>query len=306
MDKIEGKRLSDANVITRNYLDSILIEERLLDSVLPSLKMEFLGETFAGPIMTPAFSHLPAYLDRELTGLEEYSIAAKNLDIVNWCGMMENDMFAKLAATGARTVRIIKPYEDRNKMLDQMKFAERSGALAVGIDIDHIFGMGQYDVVMGERMAPQTKEDLKTYVKATGLPFVVKGVLSVRDAVKCAEAGVKGIVVSHHHGRMPYAVPPLMVLPEIAEVLKGSGVKIIVDCSIDTGADAYKALALGADAVSVGRAILPSLQEKGSAGAEQYIKEMNDELSMMMSFTGFSNLKELDASALWINGRRYQ
>ena len=306
MDKIDGKRLSDANVITRNYLDSILVEERLVDSVLPSIKMEFLGEIFAGPIMTPAFSHLPVYLDRKLTGLEEYSIAAKNLDIVNWCGMMENDMFAKLAATGARTVRIIKPYEDRDKMLDQMEFAERSGALAVGIDIDHIFGMGQYDVVMGERMAPQTKEDLKAYVKATGLPFVVKGVLSVRDAVKCAEAGAKGIVVSHHHGRMPYAVPPLMVLPEIAEALQGSGVKIIVDCSIDTGADAYKALALGADAVSVGRAILPSLQEKGTAGAEQYIKEMNDELSMMMSFTGFSNLKELDASALWINGRRYQ
>lgn len=304
-DQMEEKRLSDANIITRNYLDSILVEERLVDSVLPSLEIEFFGETFAGPIMTPAFSHLPAYHGRELTGLEEYSIAAKNLGIVNWCGMMENDMFAKLAATGARTVRIIKPYEDREKILDQMVFAERSGALAVGIDIDHIFGKGQYDVVLGERMAPQTKEDLQSYVKTTGLPFVVKGVLSVQDAVKCAEAGVKGIVVSHHHGRMPYAVPPLMVLPEIAKALKGSGVKIVVDCSIDTGADAYKALALGADGVSVGRVILPSLEEKGVAGAEQYIKEMNDELSMMMSFTGFSGIKELDASALWIGGETY-
>lgn len=303
---MEGKRLSDANIITRNYLDSILVEERLVDSVLPDLKTEFFGETFAGPIMTPAFSHLPAYHDRELTGLEEYSIAAKNLNIVNWCGMMENDMFDKLTDTGARTIRIIKPYEDREKILDQMAFAERNGALAVGIDIDHIFGMGQYDVVFGERMAPQRKEDIQALVKATGLPFVVKGVLSVKDAVKCAEAGVKGIVVSHHHGRMPYAVPPLMVLPEIAEALKGSDVKIVVDCSIDTGADAYKALALGADAVSVGRAILPALEEKGVSGAEQYIKEMNNELSMMMSFTGFSNLKELDASALWIDGKKYQ
>lgn len=301
---MEGKRLSDANVITRNYFESILIEERLVDSVLPSLEMEFFGETFSSPIMMPAFSHLSAFHDRELTGLEEYSIAARNAGIVNWCGMMENDMFAKLTATGARTVRIIKPYEDREKILDQMAFAERNGALAVGVDIDHIFGTGQYDVVMGERMAPQTKEDLQSYVKATSLPFVVKGVLSVRDAVKCAEAGVKGIVVSHHHGRMPYAVPPLMVLPEIAEALKDFDVKIVVDCGIDTGADAYKALALGADAVSVGRAILPGLQENGVAGVEQYIKEMNDELSMMMSFTGFSCIKELDASALWINGRK--
>ena len=303
---MEEKRLSDANVITKNYLDSILVEERLIDSVLPSLEIDFFGETFASPIMTPAFSHLPAYHDRELTGLEEYSMAAKNLGIVNWCGMMENDMFEKLAATGARTIRIIKPYEDREKILDQMAFAERSGALAVGIDIDHIFGKGQYDVVLGERMAPQTKEDLQSFVKATGLPFVVKGVLSVTDAVKCAEAGVRGIVVSHHHGRMPYAVPPLMVLPEIADALKGSDVKIVVDCSIDTGADAYKALTLGADAVSVGRAILPALEEQGVTGAEQYIKEMNDELSMMMSFTGFSGIKELEASALWVNGRRYQ
>lgn len=303
---MEEKRLSDANVITRNYLDSILVEERLIDSMLPSLEIDFFGETFASPIMTPAFSHLPAYHDRNLTGLEEYSIAAKNLGIVNWCGMMENDMFEKLTATGARTIRIIKPYEDREKILDQMAFAERSGALAVGIDIDHIFGKGQYDVVLGERMAPQTKEDLQSFVKATGLPFVVKGVLSVTDAVKCAEAGVRGIVVSHHHGRMPYAVPPLMVLPEIAEALKGSDVKIVVDCSIDTGADAYKALALGADAVSVGRAILPALEEQGVTGAEQYIKEMNDELSMMMSFTGFSGLKEMDASVLWVNDRRYQ
>ena len=302
---MEGKRLSDANIITRNYLDSILVEERLVDSVLPSLEIEFFGETFASPIMTPAFSHLPAYHDRELTGLEEYSIAARNLGIVNWCGMMENDMFAKLTATGARTVRIIKPYEDREKILDQMAFAERNGAFAVGIDIDHIFGMGQYDVVLGERMAPQTKEDLQSFVRATGLPFVVKGVLSVQDAVKCAEAGVKGIVVSHHHGRMPYAVPPLMVLPEIAEALKGSDVKIVVDCSIDTGADAYKALALGANAVSVGRAILPDLEEQGVIGAERYIKGMNDELSMMMSFTGFSDIKEMDVSALWKDGRRY-
>ena len=96
------------------------MKERLIDSVLPSLKINFFGETFASPIMMPAFSHLPAYHDRELTGLEEYSIAARNLGIVNWCGMMENDMFEKLTATGARTIRIIKPYKDREKILDQM------------------------------------------------------------------------------------------------------------------------------------------------------------------------------------------
>lgn len=297
------ERCWDANVITKRYLDSILIEERLIDSVLPSLETEFLGETFASPVMLPALSHLPAYGGREKTGLEEYAEAARNRRAVNWCGMMENDMFERIQETGARSVRIIKPYADRGKILDQMAFAAQKGALAVGIDIDHIFGNGRYDVVLGEEMAPQREEDIRQLVQASKLPFVVKGVLSVSDALKCARAGVRAIVVSHHHGRMPYAVPPLMVLPDIAKALEGTGVEIAVDCSIDTGADAYKALALGADAVSVGRVIMEPLERKGAAGVEEYLDRMNGELALIMGFTGFSRVKEIDASALWIGGK---
>lgn len=296
-------RSANANIITRNYLDSILIEERLIDSVLPSLDIEFWGETFATPIMTPAFSHLPAYQGRPKNGLVEYSLAAKNCQALNWCGMMENDAFAGILETGAKTVRIIKPYADRDKIVDQIAFSEKNGAFAVGIDIDHIFGHGEYDLVLGERMAPQSRSDLRALVEATTLPFVIKGVLSVQDAVKCAEIGVKAIVVSHHHGRLPYAIPPLMVLPKIAAALKGSGVKIVVDCSIDSGADAYKALALGAHAVSVGRAMWKTLEESGVHGVEQYIRNMNGELSFIMASTGFSRLSDLDSSALWIDGR---
>ena len=187
--------------------------------------------------------------------------------------------------------------------MDQIAFSEKNGAFAVGIDIDHIFGHGEYDLVLGERMAPQSRSDLRALVEATTLPFVIKGVLSVQDAVKCAEIGVKAIVVSHHHGRLPYAIPPLMVLPKIAAALKGSGVKIVVDCSIESGADAYKALALGAHAVSVGRAMWKTLEESGVHGVEQYIRNMNGELSFIMASTGFSRLSDLDSSALWIDGR---
>lgn len=296
-------RSANANIITRDYLDSILIEERLIDSVLPSLDMDFWGETFATPVMTPAFSHLPVYNGRAQNGLIEYSIAAKNCQALNWCGMMENDAFAGILETGANTVRIIKPYADRDKILDQIAFSEKNGAFAVGIDIDHIFGRGAYDLVLGERMAPQSRSDLRALVASTSLPFVIKGVLSVQDAVKCAEIGVKAIVVSHHHGRLPYAIPPLMVLPKIAAALKGSDVKIVVDCSIDSGADAYKALALGADAVSVGRAMWKPLEESGVQGVEQYIQKMNNELSFIMGSTGFSRLTDLDSSILWIDGK---
>ena len=297
---MEYSRISDANVITQQYMDSILIEQKIIDSVVADTTIDFLGETFSSPIMTPAFSHLKNFGGRALTGLEEYSIAAKNANILNFCGMMENDMFKKIADTGARTVRIVKPYADNGKVRDQMQFAESVGAFGIGMDIDHIFGETGLDIVIGEEMAVQTTEMLRSYVESTKLPFFVKGVLGVKDAVVCAEIGVKAIIVSHHHGRMPYAVPPMMILPEIKDALEGTGVKIIVDCGIESGADVYKALALGADAAAVGRSMLPSLEQEGAPGVEAFIGKVNNELRYIMSNTGFAKVSDVDDSALWI------
>lgn len=292
-------RESDANVITQKYMDSILIEERIIGSVVASTETEFLGETFSSPVMMPAFSHLKNFGGRELTGLEEYSLAAGNANVLNFCGMMENDMFSRIIATGAKTIRIVKPYDDNSKVIDQMKFAEDAGAFGIGMDIDHIFGETGTDICVGEKMAVQTADMLRSYVESTKLPFVVKGVLSVRDALICAEIGAKAIIVSHHHGRMPYAVPPMMVLPEIREVLEGKDVKIIVDCGIESGADVYKALALGADAAAVGRSMLPYLEKNGAGGVEAYLNKVKNELRFIMSNTGFSKVSDIDDSALW-------
>ncbi len=296
---MESNRKSDANQITREYMDSILIEQRIIGSKVSETGIEFLGESFSLPIMTPAFSHLGNYENRELTGLEEYSLAAKDLNILNFCGMMENDMFKRIADTGAKTVRIVKPYADKGKIMDQLQFAENEGAFALGMDIDHIFGENGVDVCVGETMAVQSEEMLRSYVEATGLSFIIKGVLSVQDAVRSAEIGAKAIIVSHHHGRMPYAVPPMLVLPDIKEALKGKDVKIIVDCGIESGADVYKALALGADAAAVGRSMMPSLEKEGVAGVEKFITKVGNELRFIMSNTGFSKVSDIDDSALW-------
>ena len=292
-------RSSDANEITQKYMDSILIEERIIDSVLADTSIEFLGGKFSMPVMMPAFSHLGNLNGRELTGLEEYSLAAKNKNILNFCGMMENDMFEKIMATGASTVRIVKPYDDNGKVRDQMKFAEDKGAFAIGMDIDHIFGETGLDVCVGEKMAVQTSDMIRSYVESTKLPFIVKGVLSVKDALICANAGVAAIIVSHHHGRMPYAIPPMMILPDIKEALEGTGVRIIVDCGIASGADVYKALALGADACAVGRSMLPSLEKDGIAGVEGFLDKAGNELRYIMSNTGFAKVADIDDSALW-------
>ena len=291
-------RISDANEITARYMDSILIKESLIDSVVADTSTELFGETFASPVMTPAFSHLMQFKGRELTGLEEYSLAAKNMNILNFVGMMENDLFQKIANTGAKTVRIVKPYADNGKVRDQMQFAEDAGAFGIGMDIDHIFGNEGLDVVIGEKMAVQTSDMIRSYIESTKLPFFIKGVLSAEEAVKCADLGAKAIIVSHHHGRLPYAVPPMMVLPEIKEALEGRDVKIIVDCGISSGADVYKCLALGADAAAVGRSMLPSLEEGGIEGMTKFLTGIHNELRFIMSCTGFAHVRDIDGRFL--------
>lgn len=162
-----------------------------------------------------------------------------------------------------------------------------------------LFGENGYDVVMGEDMTFQTEDMLRSYVELTKLPFIVKGVLSVADAKKCAEIGAKAIIISHHHGRVPYAVPPMMVLPEIKDVLEGTGVKIIVDCGIASGADVFKAIALGADAAAVGRSMLPSLESEGKDGVKKFITGVGNELRYIMSSTGFETVSDIDSSVLY-------
>ncbi|MBE7069718.1 MAG: alpha-hydroxy-acid oxidizing enzyme [Ruminococcaceae bacterium] len=291
-------RISDSNEITERYMDSILIKERLIDSVVADTSVELFGEKFASPVMMPAFSHLRQYEGRSLNGLEEYSAAAKNMNILNFVGMVENDMFKRIADTGARTVRIVKPYADNGKVKDQMKFAEDVGAFAIGMDIDHIFGAEGLDVVVGEKMDVQTSDMIRSYIESTKLPFVVKGVLSEEEAVKCADLGAKAIIVSHHHGRLPYAVPPMMILPSIKKALSGRGVKIFVDCGIASGADVYKCLALGADAAAVGRSMLPVLEAEGTPGVEKFVTKVNSELRFIMSCTGFKSVDQIDDACI--------
>ena len=291
-------RIADANEITERYIDSILIKERLIDSAVADTSVELFGEKFASPVLMPAFSHLRQYEKRTLNGLEEYSVAAKNMNILNFVGMMENDMFKRILDTGAKTIRIVKPYADNGKVREQMKFAEDNGAFGVGMDIDHIFGMDGLDVVIGEQMAEQTSDMIRSYIESVKIPFVVKGVLSEEEAVKCADLGAKAIIVSHHHGRLPYAVPPMMVLPSIKKALEGRDVKIFVDCGIGSGADVYKCLALGADAAAVGRSMLPALEVEGSLGVEKFVTKVNSELRFIMSCTGFKTVDQIDDTCI--------
>lgn len=284
--------------ITRAYFDSLLLEMRLMDSSIPSTEVEIYGKKFKTPIMTAALSHIGTFHPDMPNGMVQYAQGAEAVGALHWIGMGSDEEFEAVIAAGAPTVRIIKPYADENKIYAMIRCAEKNGAVAVGMDIDHMFDLkGNQDICMGEEMEIKSSAKLKEYIDSTDLPFIIKGVLSVQDAVKCAEIGASGIVVSHHGGRLSYAVPPLYVLPDIVKAV-GDKMPVFVDCGICSGMDAYKALALGATAVSVGNHLIPYISKGGAKAVAERIISMTDELKGAMAYTGIKTVKDFDSTVL--------
>ena len=285
---------SNSDKITRDYFDSLLIETRYLDAELPSTEMTLFGETFRTPIMTAALSHLQ---NSARNGMTIYARAAALSGAVHWVGMGSDQELEDIVATGARTIKIIKPHADNREVFRKIDHAVKVGCMAVGMDIDHAFNSeGGYDNVFGLPMKAKSTEELTDFVQAAGVPFIAKGVLSPHDAEKCMKAGCAGMVVSHHHGMIQYAVPPLMALPDILSVTGGE-IPVFVDCGIESGMDAYKCLALGAKAVSVGRHLMPLLKE-GEDAVSIRINEMTAELAGIMARTGIPALDKMDSTVI--------
>lgn len=296
---------SSPDRITRDYFDSLLLETRYVDSATPDTGMDLFGEHFATPIMTAALSHLGSggrksadFIGHSaVNGMIVYAEAAAKSKAVHWIGMGSDEELKEIVATGARCIKIVKPLKDNGEVIRELKYAADLGCLAVGMDIDHSFdAKGGYDNVFSIPMKAKSFDELKDFVQASEVPFIAKGILSPKDAEKCAKAGCAGIVVSHHHGMMPYSVPPLMVLEDIVGV-SGKDMQVFVDCGIESGMDAYKCLALGAKAVSVGRHLMPLLKE-GASAVSGRIDGMTSELAGVMARTGVRNLNEMDASVI--------
>lgn len=286
--------LSNPDITTREYFDSLLLETRYLDSVLPTTALTLFGHEFATPVMTAALSHLNGTAP---DGMVTYARGAAKANTLHWVGMGSEEELESILATGAKTVKIIKPHTDNDVVYAKIAHAVKAGCIAVGMDIDHAFNSeGGYDNVFGLPMKAKTTAEIRDFVQAAGVPFIVKGVLSVSDAEKCLKAGCAGIVVSHHHGMMQYSLPPLMALPNILKAV-GKDMEVFVDCGIESGMDAYKCLALGARAVSVGRHLMPILKEGADAVADR-ISQMTAELAGVMARTGVSSLSAMDPTII--------
>jgi isopentenyl diphosphate isomerase/L-lactate dehydrogenase-like FMN-dependent dehydrogenase len=292
----ENENGGNSAQITREYFDSLLVELRYIDAVEPSTKLELYGETFETPLMFAALSHLDKTYPKGMVESARGMLAAGG---VMWAGMGDEQELEEITATGAKAIKIIKPYADNKVIFRKIEHAEKCGCLAVGIDVDHSFNKyGKNDIVHDLHMSPKTMDEIRSFVKATKLPFIIKGVLSEQDTYKCLNAGVRGIVVSHHHGRIDYSLPPLQILPKIAKIVNRQ-IPIFADCGIERGMDAFKALALGAIAVGVGRAIMGPLGAEGAAGVTKTIRAMTAELAGAMASTCSPDIYHIDPGVIW-------
>ena len=143
-----------------------------------------------------------------------------------------------------------------------------------------------------------TWERLEWLRGTTSLPIVLKGILHPDDAGEARERGVDAIVVSNHGGRqIDGAIASLDALPPIVDAV-GDGMIVMLDSGIRSGADVFKALALGADAVLVGRPYLWGLALDGQNGVETVLRCILAELDLTMALSSCTELRDLDPSLL--------
>jgi L-lactate dehydrogenase (cytochrome) len=143
-----------------------------------------------------------------------------------------------------------------------------------------------------------TWDDLDWLREQVSVPLLVKGILRGDDALLAIEHGVHGIVVSNHGGRqVDGAVAALDALVEVREAV-GPAYPLLVDGGIRRGADAVKALALGADAVMIGRLYAYGLAVGGAAGVEAVVRQLLAELDITLALCGGTSVRDLDTSLL--------
>lgn len=250
---------------------------------------------FAGPVGAVQLHYSDFYDDVRynqvlVRGCAEAGIAAFTGDGSN-PDVMQAAVSA-IRAVGGLGVPTVKPW-NMETIAEKMALAESSGCFAIAMDVDAA-GLP----FLKNRMPPaggKSVGELREIVKmAGGRPFIVKGVMTVKGAQKAAEAGAAAIVVSNHGGRVQDQCPATAeVLPEIAESLQGSGLKVLVDGGIRSGVDIFKALALGADAVLIARPFVTAVYGGAEEGVRVTVDRFGAELADTMQMCGAHSLAEI-------------
>jgi isopentenyl diphosphate isomerase/L-lactate dehydrogenase-like FMN-dependent dehydrogenase len=140
--------------------------------------------------------------------------------------------------------------------------------------------------------------DIRWLQSITRLPIILKGIMTAEDALQAVAAGVEGIIVSNHGGRQLDGVPATIeILPEVAAAVDGR-CALLLDGGVRRGTDVLKALALGADAVLVGRPVLWGLTAQGEPGARRVLELLRAELELAMRLAGCPTLAQITPASV--------
>lgn len=270
-----------------------LVEKRPIDTSLSLFGKEFKYPFFAGPVGAVNLHYGDclndvSYNDILVSACAEFGIAAFTGD-----GVDSNVMLAATKAIKKADgfgIPTVKPW-NMELIREKLELVKESGAFAVAMDIDAA-GL-PFLKNLNPPAGSKSVEELREIVDAAGLPFIVKGIMTVKGALKAKEAGASAIVVSNHGGRVLDQCPATAeVLEEIVDAVDGS-MKIFVDGGIRSGTDVFKALALGADAVIIARPFVTAVYGGGREGVESYIQKISGELADTMAMCGVASLEEI-------------
>lgn len=270
----------------------------------PDISIEVFGKEISMPILPAPITGSDYNMGGALTEeefIEMVISASKSVGTIGMCGDGGNPLFYDSGLKAIKEqeghgIAIIKPREN-DEIKERAKRAEDIGAIAVGVDVD---GAGLITMsLMGQPVGPKSLDELKDVISKVNLPFIIKGVMTPEEAQIAVEAGAKAIVVSNHGGRILDGTPGVAeVLPSIADKVKDK-VTIFADGGVRAGVDVLKYIALGADAVLVGRPIIIGAFGGGKEGVKVVLDTMAKELKQAMILTGCKDLHDISEKVLY-------
>ena len=276
-----------------------ICENKPVDTTFTFFGKKVALPVFAAPVGAMQLHYGDKYDDLTYNDLLVSACAAAGIAAFTGDGTNPAVMEAAAEAlkhNGGCGVPTVKPW-NMDTIREKMALVKAADPFAIAMDIDAA-GL-PFLKNLQPPAGSKTVEELKEIAGMAGKPFILKGIMTVNGAKKALEAGASGIVVSNHGGRVLDQCPATAeVLPAIVDAVGGK-MTILVDGGIRSGMDVFKALALGADAVLIGRPFVNMVYGGGAEGVQVYVDKLKAELADTMAMCGAHSLSDINRSRIY-------